>query len=599
MSSRFVPIALVQQVFSPAADTVRGYSSHKLWHDLLAGITVAVVAIPQAMAFALIAGVPPEYGLYTAIFQGILGAIFSSSEHLSSGPTNTQSLLILATVHRISGSSDPMVYVQLAISLTLLKGLIQLAFAAARMGNLVRYVSQSVIVGFTAGAGVLIALLQLPNFLGIQLDERVTSLPGALDKLARLWPQLGQVKPQAVIIGVSVLAVVLICRRIWRMLPGPLIAVGGAALAAYLMGWSPQQVPLIGPLPSNLPHFQLPHLNWSTAEEMLGGAIAIALLGLVESVAISKSIAVRSGQRINANQEFFSQGLSNVLTSFFQCIPGSGSFSRSALNYTAGAATRVASLFSALFIVVAYLLFSTQARYIPLASLAAILFIVAWHLIDFNYIRRIIRTSREDTVVCLITFLATLLMPLAYAIYIGIFLNIGLYLRQASRLHMAEMVRTQAGPFIERPITDRTGRKAVLFLQLEGDLFFGVADELRDRLIEVANSGVTVVIFRLKRTLSIDATILGVFQEFALTMQQRGGYVLLCGVKDELLQRIEHFGLLDIIGRDNVFPVSYGIFTSAKQALHRARQLVGTSIDTDGFSDEQLQDFENADFNQR
>lgn len=581
-------LTFILEPFYPLHQTVRRYTRRKFRSDLLAGLTVAVLEVPQAMAYALIAGVPPQYGLYTSVVQGALGALLASNNHLASGPTNTQSLLIAATVSRAAqqlGYDDPALYLQLVFGLTLLKGLVQLAFAAARMGNLVRYVSQSVIVGFSAGAGVLIAMGQLPSFLGIRHDGPPSTWPGILGQLQNLLPHLSEINGYAVAIGVGSLALMLVLRKISRLIPGPLLAVVLSAAAVVLLGWDAQQVALVGPMPSNLPRFTVPPLGWREAELLLSGALALALLGMIETVAIGKTIASQTGEKVWPNREFFAQGVANFVGAFIQNIPGSGSFTRSALNFTAGGQTRMAGVFNACFVAVILLALGKQAQYIPLASLAAVLFVVAYSLIDWRYLYRVLRTNRSDSTVAMVTFVATLLAPLQYAIYIGVFLNIALYLRHASQLHIAEMVHSGAGPFIERPIQDRAGNKQVIFLQLEGDLFFGVADELQDRLTDMASQGVRVIILRLKRTHWIDATVLSVLERFARDFSDRRGHVVLCGVKPELMATLRSFGLVDTLGAQNIFEAGFGVFTSAKRALRRARELVGSSIDTQNLND--------------
>jgi len=568
--------------FTPPVATVRDYSFRKFRGDMVAGLTVAVVEVPQAMAYAMIAGVPPQYGLYTSIIQGFFGALFASNEHLSSGATNTQSLLIAATVMHLVPNGDPMMYLQLVISLTMIKGFIQLIFAAARMGNLIRYVSRSVIVGFSAGAGVLIAAGQIPNLLGLardQLGERAA--PGVIGDVLRVIPHFDEASPYAMMIGVGTLLLILIIRSISRLAPGPLLGVVCAGACVAIAGWGPEVLPLVGELPKGLPDvFIAPwDISYRNAEAMLGGAFALALLGMIETVAIGKSIGAHTGTAVSPNQEFFAQGLANVLGSFCQNIPGSASFTRSALNHQAGGITRFAGVYSAVAVAVIYLTCASLAWYIPLAALAGVLIMIAYSLIDWRYMIRVRRVSQGDAAVCLVTFLAAITLPLHYAIYVGVFLNIALYLQQSSHLRMAEMVRSSAGPFIERPLHEKRGQRIVLFLQVEGDLFFGVADELRDRLTRIQTGGSRVVIFRLKRTHSIDSTVLQVIEEFVKRMNQAGRHVILCGMREELMQVIEHYGLDQLVGRENLFPTSFGVFAAAQQALDRARELLGGSID--------------------
>jgi SulP family sulfate permease len=582
------PVQTVLSIARQPLDAARDYSLAKLRSDVVAGLTVSVVAVPQSMAYAEIAGVPLEYGLYTVIIQCLIGSLFNSQKFLSVGPINTQSLLVFATVAAILEPGTPG-FLEAVIALTLIKGLMQMTMAALSLGNLVRYVSRSVIVGFTAGAGVLIASKQIKNFLSVspvQPEELGDRMPGLIGIFRSLIPVLDQAQWQSIVLGLVALGLVVGARLIHRLVPGPLLAVVFAGAIVAVMGWADSGVFLVEQLPQALPGFTLPRINWGQAEALLAGAVALSLLGLMEAYSIGQTIAARTGQRISANQELLSQGFTNFVSSFFRCIPGSGSFSRSALNYYAGARTLFAGVFNSIFVAVIFLAFGPLATYVPMAALAAILFVIAYGLIDWQAFLRMKRSNRADAIVCAATFVFTLLLPLQYAVFVGIALNIALYLRRASRLHMREMVRSQGGPFQERPITDATGRSSVVFLSLEGDLFFGVADELADQLNQAAGSGVRVVILRLKRTHMIDATVLSVLESFVRTMRERDGYVVLCGLTEEMHRVIQRYGLEAMIGPENVFETRFGVFASARAALARARDLVGHSIDAGSVLDE-------------
>jgi SulP family sulfate permease len=584
------PLNILRSMLMQPVEEARQYTLGKARSDMIAGLTVAVVAVPQSMAYAYIAGLNnPVYGLYTVIIQCLIGSLFNSQKFLSVGPINTQSLLVAATVTRVMrefGDLSPeqydAIYLQMVFGLTIIKGVMQLGLSALRMGNLVRYVSQSVIIGFTAGAGVLIAAGQINNFLGFSVQRTSENWPGLVGIFQRLAPHLHEISWQSVTVGLVALATVIGARLVSRLAPGPLLAVVIAAAIVAATGWTPEQLPLVKPLPQGLPAPQIPDLGeLNNIELLLSGAFALSLLGLMEAYSIGKNIASKTGQRISANQELLSQGLTNFVSGFFQCIPGSGSFSRSALNFYAGAQTLYAGVFNSLFVLAIFLLLAPLATYIPMASLAAILFIIAYGLIDWRAFRRMLRTSRADAIACGATFLFTLFIPLQYAVFAGILLNIAIYLRRASEVHLAEMVQTPAGPFQERPLRDREGQEAVMFLQLEGDLFFGQADELQDKLSNIAAGPTQVVVMRLKRTLSIDATILSVFEQFIQNMHAQDKHVIFCGVKPELTERFRAYGTIDLVGEENFFETQYGVFTSAKQALRRARQLIGRSIDTD------------------
>ena len=565
----------IAKPFQPPIETARHYNLYKLRKDLFAGLTVSVLEVPQSMAYAIIAGVPPQYGLYSSVIQGVIGSLLSSSEHMTTGPTNTQSLLIAATVHRLADpTGQPELYLQLVFGLTMLKGLIQLAFAATMMGNIVRYVSRPVISGLVSGAGLLIFFGQLPAFLGV--PHRSSNLPVVLESIREVWQHFQAINPRAVLIGSGVVALIVLMRMRSKLLPGSLISVVLAAVVVWFFGWTRGQVSLIAPLPHGLPHFHVPKVGWNETEELFGGALALAIVGMLESVAIAKSIAVHTGEKINPNQEFFAQGLKNFISSFFQCIPGSGSFTRSALDYEAGAETRFAALFNAFCVAVIFWLLAAQARFVPTSALAGLLFVIAYGLVDWRYLLRVLRSNRADAGVLLCTLLVACTAPLQFAILFGVLLNIGLFIRTASRLHLNEIVPVERNDsFVER---DLPGSKAgrIVFLQLEGDLFFGIADELRTRLTHLLDGKQKIIVLRLRRTHSVDTTILHVLEEFTREIKSHAGHVILCGLQPDLLLVMGKYGLIDLIGSENCFTVTgKGLFESAKQAIAHARRLAG------------------------
>lgn len=313
-------------------------------------------------------------------------------------------------------------------------------------------------------------------------------------------------------------------------MPGPLLTLVLGGVVVAVTNWSDDHLPLVSAIPQGLKWPAFPNFNIAQWENLFPAVLALSVLGLMEAYAIGKFLAMKTGSVISANRELFSQGVTNFVSSFFYCIPGSGSFSRSTLNYYAGARSRFAGLFNSIAVLVMFLFFSPLVEYIPMSCIAVILFVIAYELIDWRYLKRVIKVDRGEAVACIGTFLATLFVPLAYAVFAGVFLNIALYLRRAAVLHIAEMVQASNGSFQEHPMNDRRSTPA-RFLQIEGNLFFGLGDELREQLIRLAESRPRVVIFRLKRTHSIDATVLAVFEQFVLQVQSHGGHVILCGVR--------------------------------------------------------------------
>lgn len=582
------------------ARSVQTYSPGKFRGDTMAGLTVAMVAIPQSMAFATIAGVPPIYGLYTAIIGAIVGALLTSSPHLALGPTNTMSLLVSSGFVALAVTDGQAL--QVAIMLTLFAGLIQILFALARMGELVRFVSHSVIVGFSAGAGVLIAVGQVPAFLGVSLRGTSSNFQGVGEKIDRLFQAIRlngeSIGWEPIAVGLMSLVVVLVCKQVSKWLPSYLLATVVGGVMVYVMKWTDADLALVGELERGLPSFAMPELDWHAYRPLFAPALAIALVGMLDAYGIGKKLAARSGDRIDANQEFLCVGATNVVGAFFRCIPSTGSYSRSALNEAAGAKTRFAGLLAGVFVAVIFVTLAPAATFIPMASIAAILFVIAYSLIDFDYVKRITKSNPADLLVCVGTFAATLTFSLEIAVFVGIFLTIALYLQRARQLYITEMVRTPgvASGFIERPLKSGTPHgigqaddndestaddHAIVFLQVEGNLFFAAADDLQDRFNDLLASEARVVILRLKRTHLVDATIMHVIEQFNRQMRKTRRHLILCGVRPRMYDRMDEYGLVSDLGDDHIFVSDNEPFRSAKNAVERARQLLSPSGESD------------------
>jgi len=470
----------------PAAHWWRVVDRDSLRADLAAGAVGAIVVLPQGIAFATLAGLPPQYGLYAAMVPVVVAALWGSSRHLVSGPTNAISLVVFATMAQLAepGSAQ---YVSLVITLSFVVGLIQLAMGLARLGVLVNFISHTVVVGFTAGAAALIVASQIRNFFGVELPAGGSFFQTLLAFAARA----GETEPYTVLVGTITLAVGVAARRWLPRLPFMIVAMVAGGIAGYALtrwlGDANAGIRMLGALPGALPELSAPRLSLDTLRALTGAAIAVSVLGLVEAVSIARSIALRSGQRIDGNQEFIGQGLSNVVGSFFSAYPSSGSFNRSGANYEAGAKTPLAAVLSAAFLVLIVLAVAPLAAFIPIASMAAILFLVAWGLVDFHHIATIARASRGEAGVLVATFLATLLLHLEVAVLLGIALSLLLYLRRTSRPALRSMVPDAASAlrkFRER----RAGEPEcpqLQILRIEGSLYFGAADHVAEYLGQV------------------------------------------------------------------------------------------------------------------
>lgn len=480
--------------FFPFLLWTRELDGNTLKADFLAGITGAIIVLPQGVAFALIAGLPPIYGLYTAMILPVVAALFGSSRHLISGPTTAISVVVFSTVNQYAepGTSE---FVSIAISLTLMAGISQLILGVARLGILVNFVSHSVIIGFTAGAAILIASSQLKHFFGIPLAKGASFV----DTWLALFRQIGEVNPMVLLISTSTLIIAILTKRIHRMMPNMLVAMLIGSVIAFFLGVEENSIAVVGELPRGLPGFAMPYMDYTLFQKLAPNAFAIALLGLIEAVAIARSIATKTGQQIDSNQEFVGQGLSNLFGSFFSCYAGSGSFTRSGVNFSAGARTPMAAIFAAVLLMLIVLLVAPWAYYLPIPAMAGIIVLVAYNLVDFKHIKRILSSSKRESTVLLITLVGTLVLELEYAIYLGVFFSLVFYLHQTSKPRIVELAPDpdhRYRRFLNTAKNDLDECPQLLVIRIEGSLFFGAVDSVSkalDKFLEYPQKHILVV----------------------------------------------------------------------------------------------------------
>ncbi|MEJ2326438.1 MAG: SulP family inorganic anion transporter, partial [Chromatiaceae bacterium] len=387
--------------------------------DLMAALTGAIVVLPQGVAFATIAGMPPEYGLYAGMVPAMIAALFGSSRHLVSGPTTAASVVLFSALSIMAVPGSPQ-YVTLALTLTFMVGIFELALGLARMGAVVNFISHSVVVGFTAGAAILIAAKQLKYFFGVSIDSG-----GHLhDILLEFGRHVIDINPYATIVAVATLLLGIGIKLRTPRFPYMIGAMVGGSLVAVLLdlllGPERTHIATVGALPATLPPLSAPTLTIENIRQLAPSALAVTLFALTEAVSIGRALAARGGYRIDGNQEFMAQGLSNIAGSFFSGYVATGSFNRSGLNYEAGARTPLAAVFAGFMLMVVVLLVAPLAGYLPKAAMAGILFLVAWGLIDFEEIGHILHSSRRETSVFAVTFFSALFLELEFAIMAGI-----------------------------------------------------------------------------------------------------------------------------------------------------------------------------------
>ena len=454
----------------------------KSWKDdLIAGITGTIIVIPQAVAFAMIAGLPPIYGFYTAMLTPVIAAIFGSSYHLVSGPTTTSSIVLYSIISKyVLPESDIEAFISLAILLSFMAGVIKLFMGIARMGKLASFVSNSVIIGFSAGAGVLIAFKQLKYIFGIEVPQG-SSFYNIVKYIAL---HISETNWYAFSIAMITLVVAILIRKIKKvsklyMLVAMII---GSLFAIWLSKYA---IPIetVGSIPSNLPPFNIPAFNFNNMRMLTMGAIILATLGLVEAAAISRSIALNTHQKLNANQEFVSQGISNVVSSFFSCYTSSGSFTRSSINYQAGAKTPMAAIISGVGLMIVVLLFAKYAAFLPKPAMGGIILLVGYNLIDFKHIKHIIKSSKRESIVFGATFIGTLFLELDQALIIGIFISLFFYMERTSKPNIATLALNKNNRLINI-IRDNEAKEcsSIKILRIDGSLYFGSIEKISDYL---------------------------------------------------------------------------------------------------------------------
>ncbi|MDP6928205.1 MAG: SulP family inorganic anion transporter [Planctomycetota bacterium] len=562
---------------------MKSYFREKLRADAFAGLTVAVMGVPQAMAYALIAGLPPVYGIYTAIVTCVVAAILGSSKHLVTGPTNALCMVMLSLTAHLPEKHDVSV-IEIILLLSLMVGIIQMVFGLLRLGRIVRYVSNSVVIGFTAGAGILIAFNQVQNLLGIDLSD--AHAERFYEVVIATIQNVPQANPYALGLGLATILIVLMAPKIDRRLPAALLGVAITGLVCYLLGWygseelGPWKVGIvrdIEPIRGSLPGFHLPELlrypNYELTRELGSGALALALLGLVEAASISRAVASSSGQRINFTREFFGQGASQIVGSFFQCFAGSGSFTRTAVCYRSGGRTRMAAIFSAGWTALALVVFGDVANFIPKAALAGILIVIAFTMVDRQRLQLAWRSGKSSRLVLLGTLGSTLILPLEFAIFVGVFLSFVVVLRTTGKTDLTQLVTRTDGGFDEVPFK-RAAASPVATVNMEGDFYFAAADDLDYELLECITPQTRVIVLRMKRLRAVGSTAMAMLGHFSKLLRERGLHLVVCGIEGELERVMTGSGLRQRLGEENIFYADNKLFQSTELALARAWSIV-------------------------
>ncbi|MBF0416818.1 MAG: SulP family inorganic anion transporter [Magnetococcales bacterium] len=532
----------------------------KWWHrvtpetlkaDLIAGLTGAIVVLPQGVAFAAIAGMPPVYGLYAGMVPAIVAALFGSSWHLVSGPTTAASIVLFSLLSPLAEPGSEL-YVRLALTLTLMVGITQLALGFMRLGVLVNFISHSVVIGFTSGAALLIATNQLQNFFGIPVPQG-SSFIQTLNHFAR---NLDTLQPWITSVGIATLLAGLLCRRLLPKIPYMIVAMLSGAIVAWLIETvihTPTGITHVGALSAEPPPLSLPDLSMSTLRTLAPGVIAVTLLALTEAISIARAMALRSGQNLDADQEFIGQGLSNLIGSFFSAYVATGSFNRSGLNYEAGAKTPLAATFSGVILIGLVSLIAPLAQHLPNAAMAGVLFLVAWGLIDWHHIHKTLQASRAEALILIATFLGTLFLNLEMAILLGVLLSLGIHLARTSHPRVSFRIPDPQHPR-RRFMSASQGTQCprIQVARVDGSLFFAAIGAIQKQL-DLHSPVHNHLILVASGINSMDLSGAEFLAQEAQKRRQAGGSLSIVRLKEIPRTSLERGGFMPIIGTENFY----------------------------------------------
>jgi SulP family sulfate permease len=537
-------------------ESLRGYRREDFLSDLIAGVTVGLVALPLAMAFAISSGVPPEAGIYTAVVAGLVVSALGGSRCQIAGPTGAFVVIVAGIVARFGVSG--------LLTCTLMAGVMLLVMGLTGLGAAVRYIPRPVTIGFTNGIAVLIASTQIKDFLGLTVEH----VPGDFaERLKVLWQHLGTISPTAAGVAVASLAVVLLWPRVTKRVPGSIVALLAATVACAALGLNVETIgSRFGGIPTGLPPLTVPELRPDLILPLLPSAVTVALLAAIESLLSAVVADNMSGDRHKPDVELVAQGAANLLTPLLGGIPATGAIARTATNIRSGARTPVAGIVHALTLLVVLLAAAPLARFIPLATLAAVLFVVAYNMGEWREIGTVLRSSQADRVVWGCTFALTVIADLTLAVEVGMVLAAVLYIRQVTETTSVEPVTHD---YIKdgqaHILQDKQIPAYVTILRIHGPFLFGAAKKLDEATADLGHYN-PVVVLRLRNMTALDATGLHAIDTLARRLHASGRSLVVCGARRQPAQLIQDSELVHRIGPDN-------IVAHIQAALERAKGL--------------------------
>lgn len=538
----------------PIIESLQGYSKSIFRSDLIAGLTVGIMLVPQGMAYALLAGMPPIYGLYGGLIPLFLYAFLGTSRQMSVGPVAVSALLVLGGVSQIA-EPQTAEYISLVITAGVLIGLAQVLLSFLRLGFLVNFLSHPVIAGFTSAAAIIIAISQLKDFLGFPIPRFTESY----ETLFYAIGHIGETNWISVLVCVSSIAIILGLRAVNRNIPGALLVVILGTLISWLFNLKDYGLNIVENVPEGLPSFQTPDLQWSTIKILLPTVATVTTIGIVESLGIAKVLeAKHQDYEVRPNQELLALGVAKIGGAFFQAIPSSGSFTRSAINNDAGSKTTVSSIVCASLIALTLIFLTPLFYYLPMAVLAAIILLAVKSLFDLKEAIHLWHTHKEDFVMMMVTFVATLALDIPTGILTGVLLSIGAILFHSSRPHIAILGQMPDKIHFQdlQRYEEAKELKHKIIMRFDEQLYFANASYFKDKIKElVKNSNRTINFFYLDASdmQSIDSSGLTALEEAYTNLKNQNIQLCICGATDTVIDLLNKSGLIKKIGITNQF----------------------------------------------
>lgn len=535
--------------------------------DIIAGITVALVLVPQSMAYAQLAGLPPYYGLYASFLPGIIAALFGSSRQLATGPVAVVSLMTASALEPIAGANQEL-YIAYAVMLALMVGVFQLGLGLLRLGVLVNFLSHPVVVGFTNAAAIIIGTSQLGKLFGVSVEKAEHTYETVFNTLVEATRAT---HTETLVMAISALAIMILLKKFLPRIPNVLTAVTITTIVSWQIGFEQMGGKIVGTIPAGLPPVAIPELDFKVMGQLLITTIVISIIGFMEAISIAKAMAARTRQRLDANQELVGQGLGNIFSALSSGYAVSGSFSRSAVNISAGAVTGFSAVVTGAVVGITLIALTPLLYHLPQATLAAVIIMAVINLVKMDPIKHAWKVQRHDAVVAVITFVLTLVWAphLEKGIMVGVILSLALFLYRTMRPRVAVLSRDPDGTLRDAEVRKLQTCRNISLIRFDGPLYFANTGYFEDKVLErvALKPDLKFVIIDAEGINEIDATGEEMIHNLINRLKESGIELIVARAKKQLWDTFERTGLIDELGRDHMFALRTQAFNYAWDRL--------------------------------